>query len=214
MKYFLIGRGWTKPAALFTTEAVSAALHAPIAFVAGYIADDNLITGTWFAVFALALWLGYGIGRASLAESETKKLQALVESDDQAISIFLKNPLTHLRGFQGTDPWDDSGCADIYVEVGGRSIGYVHGITIFTHARQAEIQHIAIERGLERQGLGRHLALIVRAELARRYKVKEIIFMERSRRYDEAGYPKFFSSLGARSNVRPGWAREEWIWQC
>lgn len=214
LKYALIGRGWAKPIALLATEAFSAALHAPIAFFAGYMADGNLVTGGWLTVATVVFWLGYGIGRASLLDNQEKKLRALVENDDEAIEVFLKNPVAHLRGLHGTDPWGEGACANLYVEVGGRAIGYVHGITIFTTARRAEIRHIAVERGLEGRGLGRHLALIMRAELARRFKVTEIVFMESSTRYAEAGYPAFFSSLGAQSQVRQGWEREQWVWTC
>ncbi len=84
---------------------------------------------------------------------------------------------------------------DIYIFVGGSTIGYIHNIKC--HGNIAKIGHFAVEQGLERMGIGRIMALSIAKELKERYGISTIIFSENSTKFIEADYPKFFNALGA-----------------
>lgn len=156
------------------------------------------------------VWLAAGVtdmraGFNSLAAT----VQTVLERDPY--------PLHCLKGYQGFDVWREGRCDDIYVKSSNKPLGHVQQITIDTPTSVASIGHFAVEKGLERKGIGRRMALTLRAELVWRYGVKQIVFKECSTRYEEAKYEDFFRSLGAQMlppNQFTKSGRNDWAWTC
>ncbi|CAG9243708.1 hypothetical protein [Paraburkholderia caribensis] len=208
----LFKRRMSEAGAAFLTEVISGILHAPFIFLAILKFTNSHVHAWWAAGLVSVFWVGVGFGRALVLERRSRR-----EKGESALDAFLRDPLSCLNGYDGRSPWRDDGCVDIYVKSHGKSIAYIHQIAIDRATGNATIGHFAVERGLERKGVGRRLALILRAELAWRYGVKQIIFAENSTRYDDARYEDFFKYLGAQQQLpshytKPG--RADWAWQC
>ncbi|MFP3276769.1 MAG: GNAT family N-acetyltransferase, partial [Paraburkholderia sp.] len=202
----------SKSTAAFLTEAISGFLHAPLGFFFLLLVTKDAVQSRWAAGVVLAFWLGLGVGRALIIENQSKR-KALKDP----VEAFLRDPLHCLKGYQSFDVWREARCDDIYVKSLNKPLGYVQQITIDTATGVASIGHFAVEKGLERKGIGRRLALTLRAELAWRYGVKQIVFKESSTRYEEAKYEDFFKNLGAQM-VPPDQftksGRNDWVWTC
>lgn len=211
IKRSLEHRGASRPAAYLLTEVVSGALHAPIGFFLGFLPTAQLSYALWGAACVMLFWLGMGLGRAVIIQNFERRRSA-IGTEDEAVAAFLENPLPCLKGHAGTDPWSDSQCENVYVVSRGRQIAYAHTIQINKADHAATIGHLAVERGLERRGVARRLAHAMRNELAWRYGVRVIRFAEYSARYDVAGYPAFFRSLGAHPVGNASGGGDDWVW--
>jgi hypothetical protein len=141
-------------------------------------------------------------------------------SDAEAVKLFKANPLRWLRTPNGPYTWSAQlmngiyySPTDIGIYVGDRAIGYVEGLLVDNRTKTARVRHIAVSKGLEGLGLGLVIAHALRLGLATNYQVRTIIFAEDSTRYIEAGYPAFFSRLGATMVIETtGW-RPVWRWE-
>ena len=141
-------------------------------------------------------------------------------TDDEAVELFIANPMRWFRAHNGPYIWSDIlindtfySTADIGIYVGRRAIGYVEGIMVDNVSKTARIRHIAVSKGLEGRGLGYVVANALRLGLVAHYQVKTIVFAEDSTRYEAAGYAAFFTRLGAESIIEePGW-RPVWRWE-
>ena len=103
--------------------------------------------------------------------------------------------------------------SDIYITIGGMQIAYIQRVVIAPTRNRAVIGHFAVESGFEKRGLGRAVAMAFREAVAHEYGVRTIIFSEDSPHYDTAGYPSFFTALGAKE-IAPQWpyVRPDWEW--
>ena len=159
-----------------------------------------------------------------IAAAEFQSSHALLSQQrdyplEKAVALFRANPLRWFHGNPGQDVWPDEIINDafctppnIQIHVGSHIIGWVEGIHIDVPRRIARIRHLAVAEGLENQGLGVVIAHALRLGLVANYRVHTIVFAEDSTRYEEAGYSKFFSKLGAHMIIeQPGW-RPAWYW--
>ena len=103
--------------------------------------------------------------------------------------------------------------SDIYITIGGMQVAYIQRVVIDPTRNRAVIGHFAVESGFEKRGLGRAVAMAFREAVAHEYGVRTIIFSEDSPHYDTAGYPSFFTALGAKE-IAPRWpyVRPDWEW--
>ena len=160
-----------------------------------------------------------------IAAAEFKASHALLSQQrhyplEKAVALFRANPLRWFHEHQGPYVWpdqliNDAFCtpSDIGIYVGSHPIGYVEGICVDVPMRVARIRHIAVAKGLENRGLGVVIAHALRLSLVANYRVNTLVFAEDSTRYEEAGYPEFFSRLGAQMIIeQPGW-RPVWHWK-
>jgi hypothetical protein len=207
----LVDRGWQKPLAYLATEALSGVFHGLVAGSLTYALSLDLEWTACVASVVFFFWAGIGLGRASACENQQQKGRA-PGTREEAIAAFMRNPLSCMRGFRGSDPWKEDGCEDLYVVAQEWPLGYVHRIHIDAARSQATIGHFAVEKGLEGEGIGRHLALTLQAELARRYRVQRIVFSEDSPNYVSAGYAAFFAKLGAVAVCNPDSIHHDWAW--
>lgn len=141
-------------------------------------------------------------------------------SDEEAVKLFKANPMRWLRTPNGPYTWSTQlmngiyySPTDIGIYVGDRAIGYVEGILVDDRTKTARVRHIAVSKGLEGRGLGFVVAHALRLGLVTNYQVKTIIFAEDSTRYIEAGYPVFFSRLGATMVIETSGWRPVWRWE-
>ena len=139
---------------------------------------------------------------------------------EEAIALFKANPLRWFRDARGPYRWCQDltngrvwHTEDIGIYVGERPIGYVERFSITKETRTARIGHIAVAKGLEGNGLGYVIAHALRLGLVANYQVTTIVFAEDHTDYEEAGYPEFFTRLGATEVVEQvGW-RPVWHWK-
>jgi len=102
---------------------------------------------------------------------------------------------------------------NISARVGGSVVGWIQNIIVERGHHRATVGHFAVDRALVRRGHGRDIARVLGAELHRRFGIVEIVFSERSSKYESAGYEFFFVALGAvKLPAKPGW-RPDWQWQ-
>ena len=207
----LLDKGWQAPTVYFATEAMSGVFHGLVAGSLSYAVSLDPEEAIWVASIVFFFWAGIGCGRASAWENQQKKERAPGTQED-AVAAFMRNPLSCMQGFRGSDPWEEDGCEDLYVVAEGWPLGYVQRIHIDAARGQATIGHFAVENGLEGKGIGRHLALTLQAELARHYRVQRIIFSEDSPKYISAGYAAFFAKLGAVAVCNPDSIHHDWAW--
>ncbi|KHA77845.1 hypothetical protein NC77_15885 [Janthinobacterium lividum] len=210
-----------KQNAYLWTEIVSGLFHAPAGYLLGYVLglicgmDTEATTpALWMCAIVFIFWSAVGLGRFGLIENQLKR-DAKNSTRDLAVKLFLNDPLRWLVDRNGAPPWREDNCCDITVKSMGVTIAFVEGIVVDAKERRATIRHIAVVEGFERLGIGRRLALTLRAELVWRHKIDRIEFAESSTKYEIACYPEFFRSLGAVQRdtfqTRPG--RGNWVWK-
>lgn len=142
-------------------------------------------------------------------------------STQQALALFRKDPLRWFCNHGRPHVWPQVADGqvliyplDVTIAVGGVTIGWIERITVDIAQKVARVQHIAVSKDLEGQGLGYVIAHALRLSLVANYKVSTILFAEDSRRYDEADYPGFFARLGASSEPGDfGSTRPNWRWK-
>lgn len=141
-------------------------------------------------------------------------------SDDEAIALFKANPLRWFRDARGPYLWCQQltngrvyQTDDIGIYVGDRPIGYIERFSVTKDTRTARIGHIAVSKGLEKKGLGYVIAHALRLGLVANYQVTTIIFAEDHTDYEAAGYPEFFTRLGATMVVEQAGYRPVWHWK-
>ncbi|WP_297831497.1 hypothetical protein [Pseudomonas sp.] len=134
---------------------------------------------------------------------------------EQAIEIFRVAPekyFVHPRmhtpycwdagspGFGGINSLES---ADVLVE--GHILAHLRNVQIRDGI--ATVGHFAVaDQKLEGLGVGQVLACCMAQMLISHHGVRSIIFEENSTRFEEAGYARFFTSLGARQlERRPFW---------
>lgn len=139
---------------------------------------------------------------------------------DEAIELFKANPLRWFRDAQGPYAWCRQltngiiyDARDIGIYVGDRAIGFVEGISVNNQTKVARIRHIAVAKGLEGRGLGFVIAHALRLGLVANYQLRTIVFAEDHTDYEEAGYPAFFSRLGATMIIEKNGWRPVWRWE-
>lgn len=126
---------------------------------------------------------------------------------DEAIQKFLDSPCDYFERRRA--PYDWPLCSpnsqivinllpDLSVKVGNHVLGFVEGAEWHsTAAPHAVVRHIAVAKGLSGRGIGPALAKAYCSELQKRYKVKKVVFSERSTQYETANYAQFFQRMGA-----------------
>lgn len=130
--------------------------------------------------------------------------------------VFNENPGGYIFGGKSSDyNWPDfSGSLDAFVDIrdmffkmppGAKNFAYVQGV--FCHKGVAYINHLAVEVGCERLGIGRALVKYLARELSARYQVQTLLFTEcHPRKHDK----EFFQSLGAIGIPRPPLLTPDW----
>lgn len=111
-------------------------------------------------------------------------------SANDAAAAFLADPAKCLFGTYQTEYcWDKK---DMNFSFHGRQIAYVHGID-FLEKTIVQVNKIAVENDMLRQGVGHVLVHWLAIELTRRDGVVEIRFHQGN----DTSYPAFFNKLGA-----------------
>lgn len=126
-------------------------------------------------------------------------------SEDEAIALFKEDPSKYFTARGEPLSWEvpDQHSQrplfpdDMRVVVGERTLGYVQRVKC--SGTTVTIGQIAVEKSLSGRGKGLDIVIAraYAAELRRRYGVNRIVFAEDHSNYHEAGYPSFFTRLGA-----------------
>jgi len=148
---------------------------------------------------------------SGLADSSNVAIEQAIEIFRVAPEKYIVHPQTH------TPCWDAGGPG-----FGGinslESADVLVGVHVLAHIRNVQISdgiatvgHFAVaDKKLEGFGVGRVLAYCMAQMLISHQGVRSIIFEENSTRFEEAGYARFFTSLGARQlERRPFWDRAD-----
>jgi GNAT superfamily N-acetyltransferase len=202
--------GCSDSTAIFLTEAISGSIHAMATWGTLNLIGPLNSWALWGAGFVSVFWLGLGAGQAIAAEHR----EAARKNAGNEVKGFLQNPIPCLLPHRqaACSAWSDDDCDDLYVRFDDVSVAYVQNIRFDPKTHIVTIGHFAVAEGLERQGIGRRLAHVLRSEFAWRFQATEIRFEENSRRYDDAGYAPFFRSLGAIPVQHPQSNRPDWHW--